>query len=186
MAISPTTIERERATAAPLPASGPVWGLALNPDATSAGAFAARLGLGTILLAHGLQKLGLFGGAGWTGTLHFFETQLGIPVPLGALAILLESVGGALLLAGLFARPVALLAIVHMFVAAAKVHAANGFFLNWSLEPGKGHGIEMNLALVALACVIVADGGGMLALDTALARLLDRRARPGPGPILPS
>jgi len=36
-----------------------------------------------------------------------------------------------------------------MLVAIAKVHWPNGFFLNWSLEPGKGHGYEMNLALTA-------------------------------------
>jgi hypothetical protein len=34
-------------------------------------------------------------------------------------------------------------------VAIAKVHRQNGFFINWSSEPGKGHGFEMNSALIS-------------------------------------
>ena len=179
---TPTTLERGVGLAPDEVASGARgdWRQAFNPRFRSAGALAARLGLGIILLAHGLQKLGLFGGAGWSGTLAFFQTHLGIPQSLGALAILTEAVGGSCLILGLFARPAALLAIVEMVVAAAKVHVANGFFLNMSFEPGRGHGFEMNLALVALGFVVLAEGAGKFALDTPLADALDGRA-PGRG-----
>jgi len=180
---NPTTLERdaEVAQAIPLaPATQWSWLLAFNPRPDSLGSLAARLGVGIIFLAHGLQKLGFFGGAGWSATLAFFESHLGIPQPLGACAILAEAVGGALLIAGLFARPMALVAVIHMLVAAFKVHVANGFFLNFNMEPGRGHGFEFNLALVALALVVLADGPGRLALDTAIARLFDRETPASP------
>ncbi len=39
-----------------------------------------RLTLGAVFLPHGAQKaLGLFGGYGFTGTMGFFTTKMGIP-----------------------------------------------------------------------------------------------------------
>jgi hypothetical protein len=38
---------------------------------------------------------------------------------------------------------------VRMLVAIAKVHRQNGFSINWSSEPGKGRGFEMNSALIS-------------------------------------
>jgi len=52
-----------------------------------------------------------------------------------------------------------------MLVAIAKVHVAHGFFLNWSMTPGKGHGFEFNLALLAMALAILIGGGGVLSID---------------------
>jgi putative oxidoreductase len=150
------------------------WLGALNPRSLSWGGFVARLGLGIIMLAHGVQKLGAFGGAGWEGTINTFQTQLGIPPILGGLVILTEAVGGALLIVGLFARAAALAVAIEMLVAAIKVHIPNGFFLNWYVTPGKGHGFEMNLALMALALTVLIDGAGRLAADTALADKLDK------------
>jgi putative oxidoreductase len=170
---APSILERDLERERTEPQLERDWLSRLNPRSLSAGALAARLGLGAILLAHGLQKLGFFGGAGWSGTLGFFEAKLGIPQPIGALVILTEALGGALLIVGLLARPVALAAAIEMCVAAAMVHVPNGFFLNWTNAPGVGHGIEMNLALLALAFVVMAEGGGRLALDTPLADTLD-------------
>ena len=52
-----------------------------------------------------------------------------------------------------------------MVVAIIKVHAPNGFFLDWALEPDKGHGYEMNLALIAMALAVLVGGARFLAID---------------------
>jgi uncharacterized membrane protein YphA (DoxX/SURF4 family) len=52
----------------------------------------------------------------------------------------------------------------------ATVHWQNGFFMNWELAPGKGHGIETNLAFLAMALAIFIDGSGSLAIDRWLLR----------------
>jgi len=57
-----------------------------------------------------------------------------------------------------------------MVGAIAKVHARNGFFLNWALTPGRGHGIEANLAYIAMAVACLLAGGGAFALDAILLR----------------
>ena len=44
-------------------------------------------------------------------------------------------------------------------------HWANGFFINWSFEPGKGHGFEMNLALIGMALAVLVGGAGALSID---------------------
>src|SRR4028118_221554 len=91
-----------------------------------------RLALGVIFLAHGSQKLfGWFGGNGFAATLDYFGAKLGIPAPLAALAILTEVAGGLAVILGVFTRTAALGLAVTMIVAAAKVHLANGFFMNW-------------------------------------------------------
>lgn len=71
---------------------------------------------------------------------------LHVPPALTVLAALIECFGGLAVLVGFLSRPAALGLIVVMLVAISKVHWPNGFFINWALEPGKGHGIEMNLA----------------------------------------
>ena len=81
------------------------------------------------------------------------------------LAACTECFGGLALLVGFLARPAALGLIVVMVVAIVKVHAEHGFFINWSLAPGKGHGIEMNLALMGMALAVCVGGAGTLSLD---------------------
>ena len=44
------------------------------------------------------------------------------------------------LISRLLAGPAALAVIVVMVGAIAKAHWPHGFFLNWELSPGKGHG----------------------------------------------
>ena len=125
----------------------------------------ARLALGAIFLAHGSQKLlGWFGGSGWSSTIGFFQQQLGLPAFVAALVILIEFFGGLGVLLGVCTRPAAAGLAVIMAGAIATVHWQNGFFMNWMMEPGKGHGIEMNLALLGLALSLVCTGPGKLAL----------------------
>src|SRR5438132_1015519 len=117
----------------------------------------------------GAQKvLGWFGGFGWNGTMRFFTQTLHIPAPLAVAAFLVEFLGGLALLAGVYTRWVALLAAAQMVVAAILVHLPNGFFLNWTNVPNKGHGIEYNLLLIGAALALAIIGGGRLSVDGAL------------------
>jgi putative oxidoreductase len=125
-----------------------------------------RLPLGTIFLAHGSQKLlGLFGGHGLTATLRNFEAHLGIPPILTLLAILAEFGGGIGILCGFLTRLSAAGIAATMAVAIYKVHLVNGFFMNVSCAPGRGHGIEFNVALLGMALALVVSGGGQWAID---------------------
>ena len=144
----------------------------INPHPIASGPVAARLGVGAIMLMHGLQKIGFFGGAGWSGTMEVFTRDMRIMAPLAALVILTELVGGACLIVGLASRFWALAVAIEMMVAAYMVHLQNGFFMNWYMKPGVGHGVEMNLALIALAAVVLVEGPGRAAVDNAIAHKL--------------
>ena len=124
-----------------------------------------RLALGVVFFAHGAQKVfGWFGGRGLSATIAGFR-QMNIPPAATVLAAFIECFGGLAVLVGFLTRPAALGLIAVMLVAIAKVHAAHGFFLNWSVTPGKGHGYELNLALIAMALALLIGGGGVLSID---------------------
>ena len=131
--------------------------------------FIIRVALGIIFFAHGAQKVfGWFGGPGLKGVIANFRQALGVPAPLTVFAALTELLGGLAMIGGFLVRPAAVGLIIVMLVAIAKVHAPNGFFINWSLEPGKGHGFEMNLALIAMALGVLFGGAGWLSIDRCL------------------
>src|SRR5262245_20285843 len=68
-------------------------------------ALVLRVALGLAMLPHGAQKLlGWFGGYGLSGTLGFFQQQLGIPAALGLLAVIAESFGALGLIFGFLGR----------------------------------------------------------------------------------
>lgn len=81
-----------------------------------------RIVVGFTFSLHGLQKLfGMFGGIGGHGTrVHLFS--------LFGLAGCLETIGGALLILGLFTAPVAFILAGEMAVAYFKAHFPRGFF----------------------------------------------------------
>ncbi len=134
--------------------------------------FLLRVPLGVIFMAHGSQKLfGLFGGPGITATLKTFEEKMGIPPLFTILAMIAEFGGGVGVLVGCLTRISSLGIASVMAVAIYKVHLANGFFLNWYGAPGRGHGIEYNIALLGIALSLVLSGGGRWSVD----RLLWRR-----------
>lgn len=125
-----------------------------------------RLGLGVVFFAHGAQKVfGWFGGHGLKGTINYFKQGLGVHPALAVLAALTEFLGACAMIVGLLVRPAALGLIVVMLVAITKVHGKHGFFINFSLTPGKGHGVEFNVALLALALSILIGGAGVLSID---------------------
>jgi putative oxidoreductase len=130
---------------------------------------AIRLGLAVIFIAHGGQKLfGIWDGPGLQATIEAFEETIGVPSYLALIAVGTEFFGGLTVLVGFLTRFAAAGLAVHMAVAIVKVHLMNGFFLNWSITPGKGHGYEFNLALLAMSIALLLSGPGKLALDRML------------------
>ena len=126
-----------------------------------------RLALAAVFIAHGGQKLfGLWGGAGLQGTAAAFA-QLGLApaFPLAAGVGVLEFAGGLLLLLGAYTLPVSIALAVDMAVAIWKVHLINGFFLNWTITPGQGHGYEFNITLIAALICLMLAGPGAFSID---------------------
>jgi putative oxidoreductase len=109
-----------------------------------------RVGAGLLFLQHGLQKLfGLLGGT---------------VVPLASLmgvAGILELVGGALLVVGLWTRPVALVLALEMLGAFAIAHLPRG---GWPIENGG----ELPLLYAVVFLLLAAWGPGRASLDARL------------------
>lgn len=142
-------------------------------------AFAARLGLGLVMLPHGAQKLlGWFGGHGFSGTMGFFTGALHVPAPLAFLVIMAESLGAAALVLGLGTRLAAFGLSATMLGAIFMAHLGNGFFMNWSGQQG-GEGFEYHLLALAISVPLTVWGAGAFSLDRLLAR---RLASPSPEP----
>jgi putative oxidoreductase len=128
-----------------------------------------RLVLGIVFYFHGMQKLTtMYGGYGFTGTMGFFTTKLGIPPFLAFLAIMAEGLGWAGLILGFLTRIAALGITVNMIVAVYLIHWQNGIFMNW-FGNQKGEGFEYHLLVIAVGIALMIKGGGTLSVDRALA-----------------
>lgn len=126
-----------------------------------------RLAVGVVFLAHGLQKLlGIWGGPGITGTVRMVQgLGFGYASVLATLLIVTEVAGGALLALGWGTLWVTIALLVDMGIAVWKVHYRNGFFMNWTLTPGRGHGIEFNVVLIGALLCLLLTGPGALSVD---------------------
>lgn len=115
-----------------------------------------RVTAGVIFLAHGYQKLGIFG---LPGTTEAF-TQMGVPLPAltAPLIAFLELLGGAALITGLFTRVAAAFLALDILGALLLVHLGAGFF--------NPNGIEFPLMLLVTSIALVLTGPGRYALDT--------------------
>jgi putative oxidoreductase len=133
----------------------------------SAGLLIARLVLGTLIAAHGSQKLfGWFGGYGLDGTGGFFE-QLGFRPgrAFAAAASVTEITAGILLVLGFLGPIGPALMLSVMIVAAVSVHWKNGVFAGQN-------GIEVPLLYATGAVTLALTGPGVYSLDAFLG--LDR------------
>ena len=126
--------------------------------------FIARIFLGIVMLPHGLQKLlGMFGGAGFSGTVDFFVGS-GIPYVVAVLIILGESLGALGLILGFLSSICAAGIAIIMLGAMFMVHLPHGFFMNW-YGNNAGEGYEYHILAIGLALVVLIKGGGKWSVD---------------------
>jgi putative oxidoreductase len=119
-----------------------------------------RLTLGAIFVAHGGQKLFMFGLDGVAGGF----AQMGVPMAsvMGPFIGFLEFFGGIAIIGGFLTRLAGLGLAGTMVGAITLVHAKNGFF-----NPG---GIEFPLMLFASAIALVITGAGKYSIDAVIGR----------------
>jgi putative oxidoreductase len=127
------------------------------------GLLLARVVLGSLMAAHGAQKLfGWFGGYGLAGTGGFFESLGFRPGKLFAAAAGTTEIAGGLLLAlGLLGPLGPALIISVMIVAMATVHWAHGLF-------AQNNGIELPLVYTVTSAAIALTGYGAYSVDALL------------------
>lgn len=118
-----------------------------------------RTFIGSCLVVHGLGKLGVVGPGG-PGALQGFAAwlaSLGVPFPemQARLAMLVELVGGVLIIAGAFYRPATLLCMATLAVAAAIGHRGGGYLITNS-PPGNEY--ALNLAVILLVMNLLGPG----------------------------
>jgi putative oxidoreductase len=134
---------------------------------TGIGLLALRGVVGSLFVAHGLQKLrGWFGGHGLEKTGLWFDS-IGLQPgrPHATAAGLTETVGGALMVGGLATPLSAAMVTGTMAVAVAKVNGKRGM---WATNNGS----EYNLVLGATAFALASAGPGRLSLDHRLGTTL--------------
>ena len=138
-----------------------------------------RVGLGmTMLFSHGLPKL--LEPERWEATGRAMQA-VGIgfaPAFWGFMAASTETLGGLLLLLGLFVRPTAAVLTFVLFVAAAQNVVTAG-----SLGGGRAHPVDAGAGMLALLIL----GAGIYSLDRKLGLDAQKREAPRPaGQAVPS
>ena len=130
------------------------------PQSKDVALLIARIGIGIVFIAHGVQKLG--GGLG--GAIKGF-TMMGVPAPAisAVYATVVEILGGALLVLGALMPLAGILLFLDMAGAFLFVHAGNGLFVE------KG-GFELVLVLGVASLVFAAAGSGKFGIDALIAR----------------
>ena len=114
-----------------------------------------RLLLGTIMFAHGYQKL-MVDGIGRT-TQGFESMSIPVAIVSASFVTVVEVVGGVLVIAGALLTTVAACYLVVM-VGAGFVHIPNGMFVD-------GGGWELVGAIAALLLALAAAGSGRYGVD---------------------
>ena len=133
------------------------------------GALIVRVALGVVMFPHGAQKmLGWFGGNGFSGTMHHFTENMGIPYLLALLVILAEFFGAIGLVVGALTRIAAFGIGCVMIGAIVTVHWQYGFFMNWFGNQA-GEGFEYHILAIGMCLALMLRGAGAFSVDRWLA-----------------
>lgn len=137
-----------------------------TPGQVNAALLLIRIVLGAIFIAHGMQKVFVYG-MGGVGSAF---AELGIPAAtlLGPAVSVVELVGGGAILAGAFTRLAGAGIAATMLGAMYFAHLPAGFFAP--------DGIEFTLMLFAGASALVVMGAGTWSVDAVLERTWHARA----------
>ena len=150
---------------------------------SAVGLLVLRVAIAAVLVAHSAHTLvGAWGGPGvGPGGLASEAARLSaLGIEPGWLVAFLTGVvqlaGGALLGVGWLTRWAAAAVLLRVLIDLWVIHLPAGFFLNWTNEPGRGHGLEYLLVVAAALLCLLLAGPGELSFDGFRARKNGRLA----------
>lgn len=125
-----------------------------------------RLTVGTVMFAHGAQKmLGWFGELGPADTIAKWTKWFGFHPAVTWLFIIAEFTAPILLVAGFLSRVMAAVITAIMIGAMYFVTFKWGFYMNWYTDPNRGEGYELHLLVMAICIAIMIKGSGKYSVD---------------------
>lgn len=121
-----------------------------------------RVILGTIIIVHGLDKLG----DGFQPFMQYFTEVLNMPAFLGWLTVFIETAACILLIMGFATRFNAVLVFGLFAGMILFVHWQDGFLMNWfgQMDAGK-EGFEYHLLVLAMSAALIIMGSGAFSID---------------------
>ncbi len=137
-----------------------------NCLATDAALLLARLGVGGMMLLHGIGKL--------TGGIVWLEQLLqlnGMPAFLAYGVYLGEIVAPLMLIVGFAVRPAAFILLVNMVFAVGLTHADD----LWLLSPQGGWMLEVQGLYMLFAVMLMLAGGGRFSVPCPLCRFFGKK-----------
>ncbi|CUR51492.1 DoxX family protein [Nitrosotalea devaniterrae] len=117
--------------------------------------FGLRISVGVLLIVHSLGKFSS-GGAG-------FFSSIGLPPEMALLIGLLESIGGALLVAGVLTRIAASLLAMEMLVIMIHIKKLQAF--------SGPNGLELDLLVFVIVLTVAVLGPGRISISHAVKKL---------------